>query len=163
MGKLQPNFSWQKYEGNDETQKEQFQYQLQQEHIVVANALNGTVSDGSYFSTNRETGYAWVDGSAVWTVTVTGVLTVSGGPNPFNHGEHNIIQVIDLTGTAQDTVSITALSLSVPYVDPSTLANGLGLYATPTQLIVTTGNSMWVGYTVNLTMRYTRVRPKNQG
>ena len=43
--KLQPNFSWQKYEGKPEDQKQQFQYQLQTQHIVVANSVNGTIDD----------------------------------------------------------------------------------------------------------------------
>ena len=72
--KLQPNFSWQKYEGQPEQQREQFQYQLQSQHIQVANSVNTTIDDESYWTRERMTAFTWIDGSAIWTKTITGTI-----------------------------------------------------------------------------------------
>ena len=69
MGKLQPNFSWQKYEGQPEDQKQQFQYQLQTQHIQVANSVNTIIDDESFFLRERQTSFAWVNNNAIWTLT----------------------------------------------------------------------------------------------
>src|SRR5689334_20582789 len=76
--KLQPNFSWQKYEGEPEDQRQQFQYQLQNQHIQVANSVNATIDDESFFTRERMTSFTWTDGKAIWKKTISGTIAAPG-------------------------------------------------------------------------------------
>jgi hypothetical protein len=156
MGKLQPNFSWQKYEGKEEDQKEQFQYQLQTQHIVVANSVNATIDDESYFTRERMTSFTWTDGRAIWSKTLTGTISAAPGDNAVNHGISGIRTVVRLEGTAQDATPLAAFALPLGYVDPTTPADGLGLFATPTQVVVRAGSATWANYAFAVTIYYTK-------
>ncbi len=158
--KLQPNFSWQAYEGKtqaDENAK-QFEYQLQREHIVVANSINTTIDDESYFTNERITSFAWFDGSPIYTKTFIGTIT-NNGSNPFLHGITNLNYLISLTGSAQNAVPMTTFGFPLPYVDPITTANGIALEMNTTVINVKTGNAFFVGYKYAVTIHYTKVRP----
>lgn len=154
--KVQPNFSWQKYEGAEEDQKEQFQYQLQRQHIVVANSINATIDDASYFTRERLTGFTWVDGRPIWTKTITGTITTAPGDTTTAHGIAGIRTLVSLSGTAQDATPAAAFLLPMPYVDPATAANGIGLFLTPTALVVRTANATWLNYLFTATIHYTK-------
>ncbi len=157
MSKLQPNFSWQKYEGKPEDQKQQFQYQLQTQHIQVANSVNATIDDESYFITERQTGFAWMDGRFIWKKTFTGTVAAPSD-QAISLGIMGAIRtVILIEGTIQNAVPVSTFALSLPYVDPNTLANGVGVYVTPTQLHINTGNASWNNYIYNVTIYYTKV------
>jgi hypothetical protein len=156
MGKLQPNFSWQKYEGKPEDQKEQFQYQLQTQHIQVANSVNATIDDLSYWSRERMTSETWVDNRPIWRKTVSGTIAVAPGDNAVNHGITGIRQVVNLYGTAQDATPMSAFGFPLCYVDPATPANGIGLFSTPTQVVVRTGSAAWANYIFYVTIFYTK-------
>lgn len=156
MGKLQPNFSWQTYEGEPEDQREQFQYQLQTQHIQVANSVNATIDDESYFARERQTSFTWIDGKPIYTKTVQGTITVSGGINSVAHGIARINTLVNLIGSAQNATPLTVLGFPLPYADPGTPANGLGLFIDPTNVYVSTGSGMWVGYTFYITIEYTK-------
>jgi|ERR1700722_729537 len=156
MSKVQPNFSWQKYEGKEEDQKEQFQYQLQQNHIVLANAINATIDDESHFFTERQTSFRWVDGKPIWTKTLVSTITVIPGLTPIAHGIASIDTLVSFSGTAQDAHPIAALGLPLPYNDPVAPANGIGLLLDPTNVYVYTTNGAWLNYIVNITLEYTK-------
>lgn len=154
--KLQPNFSWQKYEGTEENQKEQFQYQLQQEHIVVANSINATIDDLSYFTRERQTAFRWVDGRPIWTKTITGTITVAPGDTIVAHGITGMQTLVSLNGTAQDAVPAAAFLLPMPYVEPVTPADGIGLFLTPTSIVIRTASATWLNYLFAVTIHYTK-------
>lgn len=154
--KLQPNFSWQKYEGTQENQREQFQYQLQQQHILVANAVNATIGDESYWTRERPTAFTWLDGTQIWTRTVTGTLAGTS-TNATAHGVSGINRVVRIHGTAQAAEPLSAFALDLPYLDPNTLANGLGLYMDSTNVYVNAGNNTWAGYLFSITFEYTKI------
>lgn len=155
MGKLQPNFSWQKYEGKPEDQKEQFQYQLQNQHIQVANSVNATIDDISYFSEERATSETWVDGSQIYRKTIQGTITAAGD-NSYPHGITGINQVVQLYGTAQDSATLSAFGIPLPYNDPVTTADGIGLISTPMNIVLRAGNNTWVTYIFFVTIFYTK-------
>ncbi len=155
MGKLQPNFSWQKYEGKEEDQKQQFQYQLQSQHIQVANSVNTTIDDESFWTRERQTSFTWVDGRAIWTKTITGLL-VGTAVTPYVHGITGIYTVIDITATAQNAVPMTTVGFTLPFVDPVTPANNVGLYIDNTQIVITTVSNAFNGYTFYATIKYTK-------
>lgn len=155
MAKLQPNFSWQKYEGKPEDQKQQFQYQLQSEHILVANSVNAIIDDESYFFTERQTSFAWVDGKKIYTKTITGAL-VGTAATPYPHGITGINTVVDVKATAQNAVPMTTVGFTLPFVDPVTPANNVGIYVNTTQIVITTGNNAFNGYTYYVTIEYTK-------
>lgn len=156
MSKLQPNFSWQKYEGNPEDQKQQFQYQLQTQHIQVANSVNTTIDDLSYWTRERVTGFSWVDGRPIYTKTITGTITPAPGVTTVPHGITGIRTVVGLTGTAQDATPLATFGLTLPYVDPTALANGLGLFIGTTDVFINAGNATWLNYIFHVTIQYTK-------
>lgn len=153
--KLQPNFSWQKYEGAEQNQKEQFQYQLQQQHILVANTTNSTIDDSSYFARNRMTGFTWTTGQAIWKKTISGVI-VGSAVTAYPHGLTNIDIVTQLQGTAQDAIPMQIQAIPLPYIDPTTLANGVGIFVDNTDLWVNAANGNWTGYIFSVTIYYTQ-------
>lgn len=154
--KLQPNFSWQKYQGEEETQRNQFQYQLQQQHIVVANAVNSTIDDLSYFTRERATSEAWIDGRQIWKKSFSGVL-VAPNANATNHGITGINTVVRIYGSAQDATPLTTEAIPLEHTE-NTSANSLWLAVTPTQYNIVAANSMFNGYQYWLTIEYTKVK-----
>jgi len=155
--KLQPNFSWQKYEGAEENEKEQFQFQLQSEHIQVSNSVNATIDDESYFSRERMTSFTWIDGQPIWKKTISGVV-VSTATTPYAHGITGINIVVQLTGNMQGEVPLATFAAPIPYIDPNTLLNSVGLYMDTANIYLITGNADWAGYLFNVTIYYTKVR-----
>ncbi len=155
MGKLQPNFSWQKYEGKSEDQKQQFQFQLQTQHIQVANSVNTTIDDESFFLRDRQTAFTWTDGRAIWKKTFTGTI-VAPSNQAVPLGVSGIRTIVKVEGSFQDAVPLSAFAFSLPYLDPNTLANGIGVYVTPTDLHIITGNGTWNNYIYNITIYYTK-------
>lgn len=153
--KLQPNFSWQKYEGAEETQREQFQYQLQSQHIVVANSVNATIDDESYWTRERQTAFTWTDGRAIWTKTITGTI-VGTATTSYAHNISGMRTLVQICGTAQDATPFVTAAIPIPYVDPTTLANGIGVKVTQTNVVIIAGNNAWNGYTFQVTIYYTK-------
>jgi hypothetical protein len=154
MPKVQPNFSWQKYEGEQQDRENQFQHQLQQEHITVANAINTTIDDLSYFTTERVTGFLWVNNAPIYTKTIQGVI-VGTADTAFPTGITGLVTLVSLTGTAQDAATLT-VGIPLPYLDPGTLANGVGIYLSGTDLHVKAGNNTRNNYFFSVTLMYTK-------
>lgn len=153
MAKVQPNFSWQKYEGAAEDQQEQFQYQLQSEHIVTANAINSTIDDLSYFTKERITSELWIDNQKINTLTITGLIVNSATtsyPLPST-----IRTIIGMSGTMQDAVPMTTAGYPLPYIDAG--GNDVILSVDPTHLYIQEVNGVWGGYTFFVTLKYTKV------
>ncbi len=153
--KLQPNFSWQKYEGEKEDQREQFQYQLQSQHIEVANSVNSTIDDMSYFNRERMTSETWINGKAIWKKTISGVV-VGTADTPYATGITGFSQLVNLYGVMQNPGAFTDAE-PLPYVDPAVLAGGVALYIAGTDLHIQTGNATYNGYLFSVTIEYTKV------
>ena len=154
MTKLQPNFSFQSYQEDNADSKRQFIYQLQTQFTNVSNALNATIDDASYWPSERATGETWINGHQLYEITVQGQITGSGA-NAVNHGV-SIYQIVSINGIATDTNPLSDTAIPLPYLDPSTLANGVGVYVTSTQVVVNAGNTMWDGYNYYVTLKYTK-------
>ena len=154
MGKLQPNFSWQKYEGEPEDQKEQFQYQLQTQHIQVANSVNTTIDDESFWNRERQTSFTWIDGRAIWTKTIVGTI-VGTADTPYPTGVTGFRQFIRIEGIMQNPGNYTDAE-PLPYLDPTALAAGVGIYMQGTDLHINTGNGDFNGYSFAVTIEYTK-------
>lgn len=155
MAKLQPNFSWQKYEGEPEDQKNQFQYQLQQQHIVVANSVNATIDDESYFTRERQTSFTWLDNKPIWTKTISGTI-VGTAVTPYPHGITGIDTVVALTGSAQRQKPLTNIAVPLPYLDPTTLANSVGLDMDTTKIYLDAPNNAKNNFLFSVTIYYTK-------
>lgn len=154
MGKLQPNFSWQKYEGKPEDQKTQFQYQLQSQHIQVANSVNTVIDDESFWNTERQTSFIWIDSKAIWTKTITGTV-VGTADTAYPLGVTGILQVISIQGAMQNAGAFTDAE-PLPYLDPTALAAGVGIYVQGTDLHINAGNGDFNGYGFAVTIEYTK-------
>lgn len=165
MGKLQPNFSWQKYEGKPEDQKQQFQYQLQTQHSLVSNSINATIDDISYFTTIRQTSETWINGLPIYKLTVSGtVVSTADTPyaTPIVIGTNQNFNAVKIYGIMQNPgtgFSTFTDAEPLPYVDPNTLLNSVGIYIANNSGVVTlhidAGNATFAGYLFNVTIEYT--------
>lgn len=154
MGKLQPNFSWQKYEGSPEDQKEQFQYQLQSQHIQVANSVNATIDDESFFTRERMTSFTWTDSTPIYTKTLQGLITAS--PMTVAHGITNLKQLVRLEGSAQDAIPMVVQAFPLPFLNIPTPNDGIEIYIDMANLNIVSPNNTWVGYAYAVTIYYTK-------
>lgn len=154
--KLQPNFSWQKYEGKPEDQKEQFQYQLQQQHGVVSNSINATIDDSSYFTRERMTSFTWVDNKAIWTKTVFCGALPNAGLKTVAHGIDftKVNQVVGIKGIAYDPV--TPLAIGLNFADGGGAADSVGVFVDATNINLSTGSNR-TGFTQTyVTIEFTK-------
>lgn len=157
--KLQPNFSWQKYEGQPEQQREQFQYQLQSQHIQVANSVNTTIDDESYWTRERMTAFTWIDGSAIWTKTITGTIVAGvSTTSSYPHGITGIAKVVGIDGFAQDTIPFGSTGIPIPYVNAIVASLNIGIYINATNVNLTTNSAGFNGYSFSVTIYYTKTR-----
>src|ERR1700733_8109797 len=116
MAKLQPQFSWQKYEGQPEDQKQQFQYQLQQHHVLISNSINATIDDISYFSRQRATSETWIDNRQIYKLTLSGTI-VGSADTSYTHGIVGLRTFIKSEGSAQNAIPMTVKGIPLPYID----------------------------------------------
>lgn len=151
--KLQPNFSWQKYEGKLEDQKQQFQYQLQSQHIQVANSINSTIDDESYWTRERQNSFTWLDGRSVYSKTLaTTSWTMVGTVNTIPHGIAGNFTVISFGGYLADGT----INLSMPYLDAVTGANSIGVLRSGSSVILTSGGTDYSTYSGHITIYYVK-------
>jgi hypothetical protein len=150
MGKLQPNFSWQKYEGKPEDQQEQFQHQLQQQHILVANTVNSTIDDESFFTRERMTSFTWVNNKPVWTKTIAISAWAGGGTtNTIPLGITGDFTVIDMVCCISNGALSTSNTLLLPHIDVAVAANQISIVRSGTNIVLTSGGtnrSTYSGY-----------------
>lgn len=140
--KLQPNFSWQKYEGKPEDQKEQFQFQLQAQHILVANSLNTTIDDASFFLNERRTAFTWLGSKYIYTKTLATVAwTAVGTINTIPTGITGNFTVIDMACCISDGALSSSTTLLLPNVDVAVAANSISISRVGTDIILTSGGT----------------------
>lgn len=159
MGKLQPNFSWQKYEGKPEDQKEQFQYQLQSQHIQVSNSVNATIDDESFFTRERQTSFTWVNSQPIYTQTFATVAWTSAGtintiPMNITGGATSNFQIIGMDGTLSNGTLASSTTVPLPYLDVSSSSFDIQLLRTGQNLILTTGGTDYSNYSGFVTVYY---------
>jgi hypothetical protein len=155
--KLQPNFSWQKYLDNEEDSKDQFQFQLQSQHKLVANAINATIDDISYWTIEKPTGETWIDQNQIFTKTLTGII-VGSIATPYPIGS-TMLNLVSMTGIMQDTVPMTSMGMPLPFINSSN--QNVGIYTSPTTVTVDAFDGTWTGYTFYITLKYTKQRGNN--
>lgn len=157
MSKLQPNFSWQKYEGASEDEKEQFQYQLQREHIVVSNAINTTVDDISYFTNERKTSIVWVNNTYVYTKSIsTQSWTAVGTVNTIPLGITGNFTVIDMVCCISNGTSSSSTTLLLPNLDVTIAANSISIKRVGTNVVLTSGGTDYSAYSGYVTVYYVK-------
>lgn len=155
--KLQPNFSWQKYEGKPEDQKEQFQYQLQTQHIQVANSVNATIDDESFFTRERMTSFTWVNNKPIWTKTIaTPAWTAVGTVNTIPLGIAGDFTVVDIVCCISDGALSSSNTLLMPHVDPAGFANSVSIVRNGTNIILTSGGFDRSAYSGYVTVYYVK-------
>ncbi len=155
MGKLQPNFSWQKYEGKPEDQKEQFQYQLQSQHIQVSNSVNATIDDESYWTRERKTSFTWVDSKPIWTKTIATVAwTLVGTLNTMPLGITGNFTVIDMVCCISDGILSSSNTLLMPHLDVTVAANSVSIVRNGTTINLLSGGSDRSAYSGYVTVYY---------
>lgn len=152
--RLQPTFSFQKYESENMTRDEQFQHQLQQQHILVANAINTTIGDLSYYSTERRTDFLWVfKNKPIWTITAATVAWTSVGTVntiPLNiSGGFTVVDMVCCISSGTST-------LLMPNLDVSTAANSISIVRNGANVILTSGGTDYSAYSGYVTVYYTK-------
>lgn len=154
MSKLQTNFSWQKYEGKPEDQREQFQYQLQQQHILVSNALNATVDDMSFWTRERQTGYTWVNNRPVYTKTLATVAWTAGGTqNVIPLGITGNFTVVNMVCCISDGTLSSSNTLLMPHLDV-VVANQVSIVRNGTNVVLSSGGSNRSAFSGYVTVYY---------
>ena len=153
--KLQPNYSWQKYEGKPEDQKNQFQYQLQNQHIQVSNSVNATIDDESFWTRERQTSFTWIDGSPIWTKTIpTSAWTAVGTVNTIPLGIVGNFYLIQFFCFISNGSLSTSNTLLLPHNDVAVAANNISIVRLATNIIITTGGTDMSAYSGYVTIYY---------
>lgn len=153
--KLQTNFSWQKYEGKPENQKEQFQYQLQQMFLQISNTTNSTIDDASYFTRERATSDTWVDVKQLYKISVaTGAL--NAGTTAVNLPITGNFTVIAMQCCVSDGTLSTSNTLNLPHIDVAVAANNLAFIRNGTTVNIISGGTNRSAYSGYLTVWYTK-------
>lgn len=153
--KMQPLFTFQKYEKDKEDAIQQFQKQLSDAYIQGSNAVNATIDDISYFLAERPTGEAWTDKKQIYNKTVV-VTLPNAGTTTTAHGITNIGTVIDYRGRAQPaTWSGAGSSIVLPYVDSALKANDIQVDVTATSIRIISGAN-YSTYSGSVTIWYTK-------
>lgn len=164
MTKLQPNFAWQKYEGKKDDEKEQFQYQLQVEHAIVANSVNASIDDLSYITFNqsgvekavsRATSWAWVNTAQIYkivlpTVPWTSVGTLMTIPIPVTGN----FQVIFMQCCLSDGKLSSSNTVNLPHLDVITPANSIGWVRNGTSIFIGSGGTDYSAFSGYVTLYY---------
>lgn len=150
--KLQPNFSWQKYLDNEQDSGDQFQFQLQEQHKLAANAINATIDDISYWTDEKPTGETWIDLKQIFTKTLTGTI-VGTAVTTYPLGS-TISTLVSMTGTMQDTVPMTSMGMPLPFINNA--GQDVGIFTSPTVVSVDAFDNTWAGYTFYITLKYTK-------
>ena len=155
--KLQPNYSWQKYEGKPEDQQQQFQYQLQNQHIQVANSVNATIDDESFFTRERQTAFTWIDNKPVWKKTLpTSTWTVGGTLNAIPLGISGNFTVINMVCCISNGVLATSDTLLLPHIDAVVLANSVAIVRNGTTVNLISGGTNRSTFSGYVTVYYTK-------
>lgn len=153
--KLQPNFSWQKYEGKPEDQGEQFQHQLQQQHIQVSNSVNATIDDESFFTRERMTSFTWVDNKPIWTKTiVTSTWGGGGTTNTIPLGITGDFTVIDMVCCISDGALSSSNTFLLPHIDVAVAANEVSIVRNGTNIVLTSGGTNMSAYSGYVTVYF---------
>jgi len=155
--KLQPNFSWQKYEGQPEDQKQQFQYQLQNQHIQVSNAVNATIDDLSFFTRERQTAFTWVNNKPILTKTLpTSSWVAVGTLNAIPLGISGDFTVIDMVCCISNGTVSASDTLLLPHIDGLVLANSLAIVRNGTTVNLISAGADRSAFSGYLTVYYIR-------
>jgi hypothetical protein len=154
MAKIQTNFSWQKYDGNEKDQQEQFQYQLQNQFIQISNSINATIDDESFFTRERQTSFLWVNQLPIWKVTVPIVSWTVGGtvnviPLPIKLAVNQNFTIINMTGF----ISNGTTTLVLPNVGV-TATDGINMAQTGLNVTLTSGGTDYSAYSGYITVYY---------
>lgn len=158
MTKLQTNFSFQSFQLDTDDSKRQFVYQLQTLFTNVSNATNATIDDMSYWSRERATGETWIDGSQIYTKTISGVIT--GNTTAVAHGITGIQSFVELVGTltSGSPISGTAnFTLPIPNASTSDPLN-IYLQADATNVTVELNAATYPSFSFYVTLKYTKVK-----
>ena len=153
--RIQPNFSWQSYEGAEEDRESQFLYQLQRQYIVIANGLNTTVNDASFFLTPRQTDFSWITGKPTYTVTVPTSTWITSGtvsiiPLPIE-GNFTVINMVCCISNGTLSTSSTLL---LPNLDVTTAANSISIIRNGTTVVLKSGGTNYSAYSGFVTVYY---------
>jgi hypothetical protein len=153
--KLQPNFSWQKYEGQPEEQKEQFQKQLQQQHKLTSNTTNATIDDLSFWTRERQTSYTWVTGVPIWTISAPTVAWTAGGTvNFIPLAITGNFVVVDIVCCISDGTLSSSNTLLLPHVDVGDPTNEVSIVRNGTAITIISGGADRSAYSGYVTVYY---------
>src|ERR1700678_2528622 len=152
MAKIQPNFSWQKYVGQEKDEKQQFQYQLQTQFIQISNSINSTIDDLSYFTTERQTSFPWVNGTPIFTQTVATQAWAGGTVNTIPLAIVGNFTVIDMVCCISNGTTAASTTLLLPNLDVTTAANNISIKRVGTNVILTSGGTNYSSYSGYVTV-----------
>jgi len=151
--KLQPNYSWQKYQGKPEDQTQQFQYQLQNMFLLISNAVNSTIDDCSYFTRERMTSFTWVDNQPIWTKTLP-LSTWVGNTNTIPIGVSGNFTIIEMKGYISSGDLSSSSTIILPNLDFTTPNNRVSIVRTGQDIILTSSGTNYSAFSGYVTIYF---------
>ncbi len=154
MGKLQPTYSYQKYEGKAEDQVDQFQKRLQNQHVITANSVNSTIDDISFWTRERPTAFTWVDEKQIYTKTVATSTWVAGVTNTIPLGIDGNFTVVYMSCCISDGASSSSNTLMLPHIDVGVAANEISIVRNGTNIVLVSGGTNRSAFSGYVTIYY---------
>lgn len=158
--KMQPVYVLQAYDQNKEEElvdvKKQFISQMQNLYLMASNAVNATIDDISYFSTERATGESWINGKQIYTKTIAVAPLPNAATVAYPHGIVGMTLVIGYSGQAQQAGFPGATAAIVlPYVESTLKANDIEVNVDNTNINIITGAN-YSAYSGTVTIKYVK-------
>lgn len=124
-------------------------------YLNIANATNSAYDDISYFTRERPTGEVWINAKQLYTKTVSLGTLLNPGPTTVPHGITGIMQVVSISGVAQDAnFPASGSAYPIPYASSVSNADSIDITVTKDDIVVITS----VSATLNayVTLKYTK-------
>ena len=157
--KLQWNFSWQAYEDGETSKEDQFAFQLQNQYNLIANSVNATIDDESFYLRERATSYTWVGHQQIYTKTLATVAWTAAGtvniiPLGITGGTTGNFRIVKIDGFIDNGALSTSTTLVLPDLDVTTASNDIQMTRVGETITLTSGGMNYSTYSGYVTVYY---------
>lgn len=112
-----------------------------------------TLYFGNYSTTERSTGFTWVDGKTIYKKTVNFGTLPNATTKNVNHNISSISNIINIEGFAKYTTGVT---IFIPNVNTYAVGGNVSISVSATQISIDTGNTDRSGASAYITLYYTK-------
>lgn len=116
------------------------------------NAYKGT----KYSTSETFTGDYWIDGKPIYRKVINFGAIPNTTTKSVAHGITGLGQVMHMEGICRSTNASYTSQMPVPYINPTALNNSVGIYVSPTDIVITTYSNLSVYDICYVTLEYTK-------